>query len=1050
MPAIIGGAGTGAGGAGGPAPNTILWTTAFDARDAGSHVLRIQRITADVADNPHRKLPIPTDRVVIDANEAVIRSVTNPAGQDYTQLLLETAIGADVERGARVRIDRLIYAELAEDTISGALSGPGAGTQASATITGAGGASFTLTLRADMPNQIAGFIGDDGNGIRAVLNVAPTHGSRWWAHNAEFRVFEWYFETQPTLGQFRQWMIDHDAGYYFTVGALSGNANAAITGTEWAFGGGTARTPGSSQVVLTGGYDQIEPDDYIFFRTGLDPDRRAKITTVQVESPGGVEQTRLVFDPPANFAYANGAEVDVERGIGYFQATASAAGPPGARGADSTVPGPPGADSTVPGPPGPPGPGATLSDTAPGNTPGSPSAGTSNEAARADHDHGITPGTGDGNTPGSAAETRIGHVDSVSVANATFREVALTEDVVANADYQVSISDDSTRNTVIFPRFSGERVIAETASTGVPTTIAGSLASLLTWRENITDPTLPQVSRWAVVKGRTNRELYVTGQNSADLGPLTIEVFKYPRGVGEKGDPGNDASADGVVDSVGLGVSGDDLTVTLGRSGTLSDLSGTVTLPSGGGGTANYKGVWAAATTYNRGDTTFRSNGLYRCLAETSTGVDPTSAGQTDWLQIGIGMTSDVIDLRPMMPVCRRTTGARPTITGLGTPEASASTTGGFQQWTTVPTGWAAQYAPPDETNTHAWTLLAYQKRTRDGWQNDFLYTISLEDTYVAGGGSGTGTGIQGALLAVVSNFPTTVQALGSTIAGLSWAKADGAPSWLHVQNPTLRYSYPGKDDEPGIPDNADGYLIRAFVNTGTAQDPVWEQRGAPIKMPFGLPRSGSDFRRLIHISDTERAGIQHEQITSGSQSGRGAIRGLGGGTTLPATLQFRIYWSLAGGGAKGAKGDAGDASSLNLPAAPDRTNFDQIYALLRRRTGSSDTDKWSLIDAEVREPATLRGGLSADVTPEVGEFTIVGANGELTFAAFTNMVVLIARLATEPDINYVEFSDNPGVNDIAAFSKFGSQLTLGGAAHNIWAGLTARNSAAAVMVTAR
>ena len=37
-----------------------------------------------------------------------------------------------------------------------------------------------------------------------------------------------------------------------------------------------------------------------------------------------------------------------------------------------------------------------LSDTAPGNTPGSPSAGTSLDSSRSDHDHGITPGTGGG------------------------------------------------------------------------------------------------------------------------------------------------------------------------------------------------------------------------------------------------------------------------------------------------------------------------------------------------------------------------------------------------------------------------------------------------------------------------------------------------------------------------------------------------------------------------------------------------------------------------------------------------------------------------------
>ena len=43
-----------------------------------------------------------------------------------------------------------------------------------------------------------------------------------------------------------------------------------------------------------------------------------------------------------------------------------------------------------------------LSSTAPGNTPGSPSAGSSSKAAREDHDHGITPGTSDSGTAVSA------------------------------------------------------------------------------------------------------------------------------------------------------------------------------------------------------------------------------------------------------------------------------------------------------------------------------------------------------------------------------------------------------------------------------------------------------------------------------------------------------------------------------------------------------------------------------------------------------------------------------------------------------------------------
>ena len=63
--------------------------------------------------------------------------------------------------------------------------------------------------------------------------------------------------------------------------------------------------------------------------------------------------------------------------------------------------------------------------------------------------------------------------------------------------------------------------------------------------------------------------------------------------------------------------------------------------------------------------------------------------------------------------------------------------------------------------------------------------------------------------------------------------------------------------------------------------------------------------------------------------------------------------------------------------------------------------------------------GLSADDTPLGSELTIPAANGVGTIPAFTDMYMLIARLATEGDITSVVFSDDQSqTNQIGAFTK--------------------------------
>ena len=82
----------------------------------------------------------------------------------------------------------------------------------------------------------------------------------------------------------------------------------------------------------------------------------------------------------------------------------------------------------------------------------------------------------------------------------------------------------------------------------------------------------------------------------------------------------------------------------------------------------------------------------------------------------------------------------------------------------------------------------------------------------------------------------------------------------------------------------------------------------------------------------------------------------------------------------------------------------------------------------------TLRGGLSADDTPTAAELTIDGVNHQITVPAFTNMYILIARLATEADITSVILESDPTMqNQIGGFTKFGSTVTVGGVDYSVW-----------------
>ena len=82
----------------------------------------------------------------------------------------------------------------------------------------------------------------------------------------------------------------------------------------------------------------------------------------------------------------------------------------------------------------------------------------------------------------------------------------------------------------------------------------------------------------------------------------------------------------------------------------------------------------------------------------------------------------------------------------------------------------------------------------------------------------------------------------------------------------------------------------------------------------------------------------------------------------------------------------------------------------------------------------TLRGGLSADAIPTPAELTIAGMQHVLTFQPFSNMHVVIARLAAQPDITSVILSTDPtNQNQIGAFTKYGSVITVGADDYSAW-----------------
>ena len=182
--------------------------------------------------------------------------------------------------------------------------------QASVTVSGTGTASFDITLK----THTSGFLDrTTGNGIELVFDSTVGH-PRQLELAANYRTITIYYGPSGVynINSWRTLCINL-GGDLFTVSAITGDRTEKVRGTSWTFASGAQTAAGSTQVNLSGQRDGIQVGDYAFFKEGFTPDRYRRISGVTV----GDTNTTITWDRPADFAYASGTSIDIERDIGY-------------------------------------------------------------------------------------------------------------------------------------------------------------------------------------------------------------------------------------------------------------------------------------------------------------------------------------------------------------------------------------------------------------------------------------------------------------------------------------------------------------------------------------------------------------------------------------------------------------------------------------------------------------------------------------------------------------------------------------------------------------
>ena len=313
--------GGGAGG-GGPAPNTVLWATADKTYDGQTNIIRIPRITADFVDQNGvtRYVPIAGDRVTYESSEAIILHVEQPTNQTYTVLHLVAPLGVNIPVGMTFRIDRESFAAVAADAVDGALTAHTGNTQPTITVQGVDGGSFTVTFRARNGQHV----GARRNGTVVNLYSGTQYDGVY--HNDDFTEFSINNAVDPTsMLQLYDHFQNLSSGL-FSVSTLnngSGNANQAVSGTQWTFSGGVTGTAGATSLILHNLHSDVLVGDVIVF-TGQNPDRIRKVTGVATNAANAPNfRTELTWSGELDFAYANDAAIRVDRSIGFAQSVAT-------------------------------------------------------------------------------------------------------------------------------------------------------------------------------------------------------------------------------------------------------------------------------------------------------------------------------------------------------------------------------------------------------------------------------------------------------------------------------------------------------------------------------------------------------------------------------------------------------------------------------------------------------------------------------------------------------------------------------------------------------
>lgn len=233
-------------------------------------------------------------------------------------------------------------------------------------------------------------------------------------------------------------------------------------------------------------------------------------------------------------------------------------------------------------------------------------------------------------------------------------------------------------------------------------------------------------------------------------------------------------------------------------------------------------------------------------------------------------------------------------------------------------------------------------------------------------------------------------------------------------------------------PSGAIGELLAfAFASEGDGEPyraqvfDVREDVAAPAtttRRQLGEVPSGETLHLWVHV--LRNAGTLEIDLSSGAAMGgavtqrttRSSITGTG---IYPLTVDGPItdeWWELA---------------YTTTGASPD---FDVAAATFFAAQNIVQVPITPPITPPVMGTVTVKGGLSADATPQASEITIDGVNHVISFPAFTNMRVLIWRLESQGDLTSIVLGSDPTrQNQIGGFTKFGSTLDVGGDTGNVW-----------------